>query len=169
MIPSEFVLQRVALDWPDVRWGYERRLLAWSDVVAFAKAELTAGTAEERGFCQQIALIDKTSAHNLEFELQNVTYINNIPEKKWLYLCIAWAYHNKDLLKDPLQDIEKIYADFDYPHEMDSFVRFMPPTDGYDPSAHTPAENYERLMNNWRIYVDKGFKGGIDKPSKVQC
>ncbi len=37
---------------------------------------------------------------------------------------------------------------------MDSFIKYMPPTDRYDPSL-SYAENINRLMKNWESYLQK--------------
>ncbi|WP_416172281.1 DUF2247 family protein [Actimicrobium sp. CCC2.4] len=50
--------------------------------------------------------------------------------------------------------MEKIYADFNYPHEIEHFVRYMPVSGDYDPAQHTINENIIRLFYNWRIYLD---------------
>ena len=54
---------------------------------------------------------------------------------------------------DPLESIEIIYADFDYPAEIESFVRYMPVNDEYDPWAHSDAENEQRLLTHWKDYL----------------
>lgn len=67
-------------------------------------------------------------------------------------------YENIELLEEYLEEIENIYADFEYPEEMESFVRYMPSTDGYNPSLHSLAENESRLINNWKSYIDRKAK-----------
>ncbi|GGY20439.1 DUF2247 family protein [Paludibacterium paludis] len=51
-------------------------------------------------------------------------------------------------------EVETIYAEFDYPSEIENFVRYMPVTDGYEPSLHSKAENEKRLFENWKKYLD---------------
>ncbi len=41
---------------------------------------------------------------------------------KWLYLALAWVLANKGSFSDPLQMVEKIYADFGYPERKVKFV-----------------------------------------------
>ncbi|ELY2515442.1 DUF2247 family protein, partial [Cronobacter malonaticus] len=41
-----------------------------------------------------------------------------------------------------------------YPEKIESFVRYMPSTGGYDPSKHTAEENIQRLYSNWKDYLD---------------
>ena len=62
---------------------------------------------------------------------------------KWLLALLAELYARRDSIADPLGDVEMIYADFDYPECMESFVRYMPVTDGYDPAEHTYEQNIE--------------------------
>lgn len=50
--------------------------------------------------------------------------------------------------------MERIYTDFDYPAEIDNFIKYMPPTDGYDP-LYSHAENINRLMKNWENYLQQ--------------
>ncbi|ENW7688323.1 DUF2247 family protein, partial [Neisseria gonorrhoeae] len=46
--------------------------------------------------------------------------------------------------------------DFDYPEEIESFVRYMPPKDGYIPSNHSYEENIARLYSHWEHYLNNG-------------
>lgn len=48
-------------------------------------------------------------------------------------------------LINPFEAIDMVYADFDYPEEVESLVSYMPSTDGYNPLAHTEEENKNNL------------------------
>jgi hypothetical protein len=39
------------------------------------------------------------------------------------------------------------------PSASTSFVRYLPPVDGYEPQAHTQDENLDRLFRNWGDYL----------------
>ena len=54
-------------------------------------------------------------------------------QESWLYAILTWVYEHRDKLPDPLGIVEELYADFDYPPEISSFVRYMPPSDNYEP------------------------------------
>lgn len=54
---------------------------------------------------------------------------------------------------DPLGEVEEIYSDFDYPEEMENFVRYMPASNGYDQTRHTLEENNRRLFESWERYL----------------
>lgn len=86
----------------------------------------------------------------------NSTDEDNIEAKaKWLYLQLAWLFENRLTIDDPLGEVEKIYADFDYPEDVASFVRYMPASDEYDPSMHSADENLLRLMTKWEGYLER--------------
>jgi hypothetical protein len=54
-----------------------------------------------------------------------------------------------------LETVEAIYADFDYPEEVAQFVRYMPVTDGYDPSCYSAEESQARLFEKWQGYLER--------------
>ncbi|WP_373369455.1 DUF2247 family protein [Acinetobacter seifertii] len=75
--------------------------------------------------------------------------------QKWLYVILSWLWLNRESFEDPLDEVESIYTDFDCPAEMDSFIKYMPPADGYNPLLYSYAENINRLMKNWESYLQK--------------
>ena len=44
-----------------------------------------------------------------------------------------------------LEFAEEVYADFDYPEDMNSFIKYMPVSDDYNPSLHTEEENLKHF------------------------
>jgi len=158
-IPADFIDKKVNLSWCDIKWGYENNLIT-SDL-AIKKAE-------------NIVLTEIYTKAELELsflipsESDDITpFINElcpnfkeneyvITRQKWLYVILSWLWINRERFEDPLDEVESIYTNFDYPVEMDSFIRYMPPADGYDPSLHSYAENINRLMKNWENYLQKG-------------
>lgn len=155
-IPYSFICQHTALSWQDTLWGYNHQLIGWMDVVAIAECRLLHGS--ESPIEIELALLGKSATH-LVGELLRSLAINEPAEpspssdKKWLYLVLAWLYKNKNSIPDPLRVVEDIYADFDYPSEIESFVRYMPIYDEYDPSQHTTEDNEKRLFSNWHKYL----------------
>jgi len=77
--------------------------------------------------------------------------------QKWLFIVLSWLWNNRASFEDPLSEVEIIYADFDYPAEIEGFVKYMPPSDGYDPSTHSQTENMNHLMENWVNYLEEKF------------
>lgn len=155
-IPYSFVRERLKLSWRDALWGYEHQMIGWSAVVDLATDRFCAGSND----LLEIELAGLTKMETFQVgdllrELANASSGDDsaIVQRKWLYLSLAWLFENKASIPDPLGDVESIYADFDYPPEIENFVRYMPVTDGYDPSAHTKDENENRLFRKWREYL----------------
>ena len=42
--------------------------------------------------------------------------------------------------------MDVIYADFDYPEDMEKFISYMPIKDDYNPTEHTREENEKRIL-----------------------
>ena len=60
----------------------------------------------------------------------------------------------RNKFQDSLGGVEKIYADFNYPEEIESFVRYMPLSDDFDLSSVTNDEMNLRMHANWgKIFV----------------
>lgn len=76
---------------------------------------------------------------------------DSISQRKFLYAILNWVYEHREHYADPLEVVEIIYADFDYPEEIAGFVRYMPTT---DPVLSTLELNRERLFNKWKDYLE---------------
>jgi hypothetical protein len=156
-IPSAFIKEHVRLSWHDALWGYERHLIGWSNIVDLAIDRLCEGS--ERRLEIELSCLGKSETQQVSELLRKLAVSEKeekeiVAEKKWLFLVLAWLFFNKADMADPLGDVELIYADFNYPNEIASFVRYMPITDGYDPTQHSQEDNERRLFDNWKKYLD---------------
>lgn len=116
---------------------------------------MTLSDHDERVF--KLSLINKSNILELKPVLEDLaSEMRDYSPKNWLYVLLSDVFHRKEEFEDPLGEVEKIYADFDYPEEIESFVRYMPPKDGYIPSAHTYEENIARLYFHWEHYLNNG-------------
>lgn len=60
--------------------------------------------------------------------------------------------------QDLLNEIENIYADFDYPTDMEGFVSYKPNQDNeYYVSKHSPQDNIQHLVDKFNMFIDKEF------------
>lgn len=155
-IPYSFVRNRLRLSWRDALWGYEHQLIGWSAIVDLATERLSAGSNDPLEI--ELAGLTKMETYQVGELLRKLA--SGSPEedgvfaqRKWLYLLLAWLFENKESVPDPLGEVETVYADFDYPPEIEGFVRYMPVTDAYDPSVHAKDENENRLFGKWREYL----------------
>jgi hypothetical protein len=156
-IPLLFIRGLTRLSWGEVAWGYHNHYIAWSDVVDIACDCLAENKNEP--ILVELAGLSKTEASEagqlLDKLAANITDGDEETIKaKWLFLSLAWLFENRASLHDPFDAVEEIYSDFDYPEDVAQFVRYMPVSDGYDPSIHSAEENQSRLLSKWRGYLD---------------
>lgn len=157
-IPFEFIEKNAHLSWCDVKWGYENNLIT-SDV-PIKKAENIVLTGSYTNPELELSfVIPGESDHVASFleELCSESEQEDDPtiKQKWLFILLSWLWNNRNSFEDPLAEVEIIYADFDYPPEIEGFIKYMPPSDGYDPSIHSQMENTNHLMDKWRNYLEK--------------
>jgi hypothetical protein len=155
-IPYSFVRERLRLSWREALWGYEHQLIGWSAVVDLAIERLCSGSDDPLEI--ELASLTKMETYQVGELLRKLAGTSPeedgvLVQRKWLYLLLAWLFENKGSVPDPFGEVEAIYADFGYPPEIEGFVRYMPVTDDYDPSAHTKDENENRLYEKWREYL----------------
>ncbi|AQZ81975.1 hypothetical protein BUM88_10325 [Acinetobacter calcoaceticus] len=157
-IPADFIDEKVNLSWCDIKWGYKNNLL--TSEIPIKKAENIVSTGSYTKAELELSFLIPSESNDI------TPFINElcpnfkedeyaIISQKWLYVTLSWLWINRESFEDPLDEVESIYTDFDYPAEMDSFIKYMPPTDGYDPSLNSYTENINRLMKNWENYLQR--------------
>jgi hypothetical protein len=153
----DFCISRGRIDWKDVVWAVEKGVFGWRDVQAFAVANLNDELSTTFELDLQIASLTKNEASQILTLAQEAAELitsdlSFVPER-WRVLLLTWVYERRELFKSPLTVVEELYAEFGYPRDMESFIAFLPPSDGWDPSIHTTAENERRLMLKWHAFL----------------
>ncbi len=147
------------LTWTQMLWGLDRAFISAKEISIYAleivekcnsndpDEILLAGLTKSELFKVR-ELVEKLSI------AESYQDANEI-ERKWLYIILLWMYENKDKLEDPLGKIEIVYADFNYPVSMASFVRYMP-SDRNIPSSET-GESF--LYQQWKFFLEHSLPG----------
>lgn len=152
----DFCLRVMVLNWKDIIWGVERGIFSWKDVRNFALAKLDRNSSTF-DIENEISMLDKNNASEIMSLARDAASIDcefgNIADR-WRFLLLKWIYENRNTFTHPLGVVEELYAEFDYPQDMESFVPFLPPSDGWDPTKHSSSENEMRLFGNWRTYLE---------------
>jgi hypothetical protein len=150
-IPLAFIQERTALNWTEVLFGIENQLIKPSLAIDLAiqnlesadDSENLAALAAQAADDPVVELVQKLAADEQPTNAEDI-------QRKWLYLTLAWAYEGRENLSDALGTVETIYADFDYPESIESFIRYMP-SDA--PDLGSVSLNEERMMQNWEDYL----------------
>ncbi|MRS17321.1 DUF2247 family protein [Enterobacteriaceae bacterium RIT691] len=154
-IPSNFFDQNTPLSWNDIKWGCDHNLITSDVPIKKAEEKVLSGTYTTVELEMSFLMPKDTSD---VAKLLNTICLDDAIEdeklnRKWVFISLLWLWVNKEKYKNPLDEVEKIYADFDYPIQIESFVQYMPPTDGPHPTQYTGQENIERLLGNWKKYL----------------
>lgn len=151
---------KMPIDWYVVYLGIKNNILSIDTAQDFA--------------CRTIEENELVSEEELELSWKSDDLINvletieKIPEfqkdieenmeeaKERIYTAIIVFFRKteKDIAK-LFEQIEIVYADFDYPQDMDNFISYMPITDGYIPEEHSLEENKSHLLKNLDYYICK--------------
>ena len=154
-IPYSFACERAIVSWRDIRFGLSNGLLE-------PKAPID--KAIERVVCEDVSppeILELAGARCGDFTSEIVGQLaDGEPEcleetflGKWAYLVLAWFYEHRDEDPDPLGRVEAVYADFGYPEEIESFVRYMP---SKQPVSGSHQEAVQALFDRWRQYIEDG-------------
>lgn len=140
------------INWNDISWGFEKKIIDLDFVEKYIDRRLNDGIDDDIDLSIYLELNsgDEYKVINI---LKNI-YLNldDVKEKlilsNWLYIILKTLYENKENYDDPLQEVEIIYADFDYPCEIEELVRYMPKNNTHDEST---------LYKKWQAYI-KSFE-----------
>ena len=78
----------------------------------------------------------------------DVNIDRNSISSKWRYIILLWLYENMENSSVDYDRINKVYADFRYPVDMEKLISYMPAHD------NTEKLGYDNILHNWRDYLD---------------
>lgn len=155
-VPYKFLCGRTDLSWSDVYWGFKAGWLEPSGVVDFAVDQIASP-----GYSQlevELAGLLPCELYEVPFILEKMRDSGELseessgdPKRKWLILLLHWFYEHRADLPDPLGIVEEVYAEFDYPDEMDGIVRYMQFEGG--PKSLSTEEAVSRIFDRWHSLV----------------
>ena len=144
------------LSWESIFCGIEKELLSPDIAVEYANysAENSLEVSAEIIELMILDIAEKDIVLSIisNFAPKTKKCLNNCLRKlRYVILLELWQAEND---KRKLSSIlDKVYADFDYPSEMDSFVSYMPVKDEYDVSLHSEEENIAHLIKNFESFM----------------
>lgn len=155
-IPYSFLKPRARLNWREVLFGLDQQLLDPGAPVDIGvdrvmeedepSPELVDLASMNRGE-EARPLVAALSDREADQTVETI-------RSKWLYLVLAWIFEQREQLRDALQTVEEVYADFGYPEEVAGFVRYMPSADQELGRQQSEA----RLLQRWQTYLESESK-----------
>lgn len=138
------------LTWSELLYGLEKGYIDDQGVSSFACNTLTTSSPKK---AYELSTLEQQELYLARDYLESLA--SNEPTKKeekisqpWIYMLLSYLFENKGLFSDPLEKIEELYADLDYPEDISSSVRYMP-----SPEGEVGSE--ERLYANWKSVISE--------------
>lgn len=147
-IPAWFILERCVPTPAQLAYGVCNGWLSSEGAVQIAAAKMDRCARVTRTE-QELARTspgDSKLVHHLMAELQVSSEPLESRARLWLFLALDWLYNNRDKFEDPWEVIEMIYADFDYPSEIDVLVRWMPHVGPEPPGMVTMEKRWQHYL-----------------------
>lgn len=147
-IPAEFINERIPYLTPaELKYGYKHGWVSEEGVVQLALAGLDKLPARSIPY-EALALLISDQHDQIPDLVDQLD--DDLAEAwtTWLYLALSWVYSHRNEYEDPLQVVEMIYADFDYPTEIENLVRFMPAPPGQSASNSSIERSWQRYLED---------------------
>ena len=146
-----------SLNFEAIYWGIKNDIIDTNAAIEYADAYAIANTDECSQSVIEILLSEDITKEEMLMLLKKASGLKVLQsETKCMFILrilILSELQNKSS-NELLLKLEKVYADFDYPSDMNDFIYDMPPEDGYDPSAHSDKENEARLINKFNEFIN---------------
>lgn len=154
-IPYRYSKSIVLFNWGDIEWGCQNEIIEWKDAVEFALQQID-DTIDLT--VMELALIDPKHTFDIMALVKTIAdkspFFESSSKRRWLYVALSWIYEGRAEFSDPLGIVEELYADFDYPSDLEPIVRYMPQKDGYDARNFTFEQNEQRLFEKWKKIIN---------------
>ncbi|MCL2399816.1 MAG: DUF2247 family protein [Defluviitaleaceae bacterium] len=155
LFPYSFAIELIELNWYDILVAVNNGFLSHQTAIDHALRELSLNENPLQDTLN-LAILTPAEAvypHSIFPYLEKLAndvseQEKSITKQKMLYLILKWISDNKVKFDNPLNILEFIYADFDYPDNLSHLVRYMP----RDPSQ--PILNDEELFKRSNIFLE---------------
>lgn len=157
---------KIKYDWLTLYVGLELGQIKYTDITNYAVEFLTnhPDTSSqnviqlawgEGDFDYKSLLVNILNESNFN-DLYLGADIWQFEKRKWRFGILAYLkMKHLDDFEELLNKVTEVYADFNYPEDMDSFINYLPPKDGFNPSQYSKDENLVRLINLFNDFLNK--------------
>lgn len=156
-----FDAYHIQLTWDDVYYGVKNKLLNLEAVRDYAIRCLEM----DDDYCQEVAELawpnnDMLSVlESIEKILGEKHNLNEtLSSMKWQYSIIKYLVNKNIDFEELSNALDEVYADFNYPEDMEEFISYMPIKDDYNPTGHTNEENTERIRKKIDMFLANKYE-----------
>ncbi|MBD1221954.1 DUF2247 family protein [Virgibacillus halodenitrificans] len=159
-----FKQNKIKYDWKTLYVGFKLDLIKYSDIVNYAVEFLTKHPENSDQNIIQLAWGgNEIDYENLLVDILKDSHINDfnldadlwqLEKRKWRFGILAYLKMKyQDDFEELLNKITEVYADFNYPEDMDTFINYLEPKDGFNPSQYPKEDNVIRLINLFNYFM----------------
>lgn len=148
------------LNWNVIFWGIKSDIIGADSAIDYANALVKNGVIDNEALVVSLLILEDICKDEVLTLIANAITDCDLGEYESLRILRYIILDSIEELSGDnnvvLNAIENVYADFDYPSDMDSFISYMPADDGkYDASEHTQEENERRLIEKFNLFLKK--------------
>lgn len=132
----EYATKLVSLNWTDMKFAIENNFLAHQSAIEHALVELqkNESTTEEILELACILQSDVEFPYNVCRLVNKLAILHNTDnsidsKEKFLYVSLSWVYEHKDDYCNPIEVVDILCDEIDYPVEVKQLCSFMPSSD----------------------------------------
>lgn len=154
MIPARFLVEHnIVLSAIEIDFAISRKLINLTDLSQIVDLSLLNYPNDKRLLNLALdllldLLLDEFygNADITHSWLDNVC--DNKVSDKWRYIILLWLFKNRDNNSSDYDKINTVYANFDYPSDMERFINYMPIQEKNGKSG------CQNILDNWKEYLD---------------
>lgn len=79
-----------------------------------------------------------------------------LEKRKWRFgILDSLKMRHQEDVEELLNKVAEVYADFNYPKDMESFINYLAPKHRFNPSQYSKEENEIRLINLFNVFLNQ--------------
>ena len=153
LFPYGYISSLFSITWFDILFGINEGFLNSKAALEHAYSIIEKEEKPPQKVLDMAFLCGGESIYPLIDELveEENKYNEELSKEKYLYAVLKWVYENQISFKEPLESVECIYADFDYPEVISEFIRYA---SNNEPDLGSRELNIRRIYDNWKKYLE---------------
>ncbi|MCU0646728.1 MAG: DUF2247 family protein [Gemmatimonadaceae bacterium] len=150
LLPIDFVLARHNISWRELLVGLDRGWVQPRDALTLAHRRRAIGDdSPELDALLELGPSDRVMPHVMALAALEPEQDPREMIARWGELALAWTWHYREALGDPLATVADLWSDFDFPPSWEPFIHYLAAADDDADAAATRA----RALDRWERFV----------------